>query len=417
MQIVELNMHDFSNFADNHPLRNYCQTSSYAKLAGEKGYNYDYIGYRDDSNNIVAASLILNKKIGNFKFCYAPKGILIDYYNNDLLNNFFKDLKKYYASRNYAFLKINPEIIIGEINKNKGFATNYNQNVNIIDVLKSIGFKRRREINPLDLIMPKINPYINLKKYSIDGLDESVREKIKSASKKGLFIEEATNKDVSILYDIIKNNTYESINYYRNILNIFNEGNSELLLIKVDYEEYLIEARKAYEAEQNNNNYWNERIQTDNSEENLNFKMQSDRDLLKIKEEIVNATEGMRKYKFKYVGGVILIKYKNRVSIIANGYDKNFEDLNPNYFLYDYLIRRYSNDYDFLDLNGAASNFSKSSVYEKFNYEKFDFNPTLYEFIGEFDLILNENDFKKIQAKNLLLKEFFPSHKFKQEKN
>ena len=155
MQIVELNMHDFSNFADNHPLRNYCQTSSYAKLAGEKGYNYDYIGYRDDSNNIVAASLILNKKIGNFKFCYAPKGILIDYYNNDLLNNFFKDLKKYYASRNYAFLKINPEIIIGEINKNKGFATNYNQNVNIIDVLKSIGFKRRREINPLDLIMPK----------------------------------------------------------------------------------------------------------------------------------------------------------------------------------------------------------------------------------------------------------------------
>ena len=417
MKIVELTMQDFNNFAENHPLRNYCQTSIYAKLAGEKGFNYDYIGYKDDSNNLVAASLILNKKIGSFKFCYAPKGVLIDYYNNDLLKMFFNDLVEYYKHRGYAFLKINPEIIIGEVNKNKGFMPVYNQNVNIIDVLKQLGFKRRREVTPLDFLVPRLNPYINLKKFKVENLEEDVREKIKVGSQKGLFIQEGTNKDIGVLYDILKNDTFESINYFRNVLNTFNNDNSELLLLKVDYEEYLIAARKAYEKEQDNNNYWNERIQIDNSEENLNAKMKSDRDLLAIKDEIVSATDGIRRHKFKYIGGALVIKFKNRVSIILSGYDKAYKDLYPNYFIYDYLIRRYKDKYDFLDLNGLASNFSTSSIYSDFNYEKLDFEPTIYEFIGEFDLILNDFDFKRIQAKNLLAKEFYPSHKFEEKKN
>ena len=40
---------------------------------------------------------------------------------------------------------------------------------------------------------------------------------------------------------------------------------------------------------------------------------------------------------------------------------------------------------------------------------------TLYEFIGEFDLVINDNAFKRIKSKGLLSKEFIPSHSFKDE--
>ncbi len=56
MRIVELNSSEFSDFANNHPLRNYCQTIEYAKVMSDMGYTHDLIGYRDDSNNLVAAS-------------------------------------------------------------------------------------------------------------------------------------------------------------------------------------------------------------------------------------------------------------------------------------------------------------------------------------------------------------------------
>ena len=70
--------------------------------------------------------------------------------------------------------------------------------------------------------------------------------------------------------------------------------------------------------------------------------------------------------------------------------------------------------YEYLELNGLASDFSENSIYYDFNKVKLDFDPIIYEFIGEFDIVLNELLFKKIQSKGLLSKEFLPSHKFEQ---
>ena len=91
-------------------------------------------------------------------------------------------------------------------------------NVKIIDVLKEIGFKRRREIVPLDFIYPRISPYINLKTFDVNNLSDSCLEKINAASKNGLSIEEATNKDVNIFYEFVKDDIKESASFFRNFL-------------------------------------------------------------------------------------------------------------------------------------------------------------------------------------------------------
>lgn len=405
MKIVSLNNNEFEEFANNHTLRNYCQTLNYAKVMVDKGYSHEFIGYKDDSNNIVGASLILKKKIGTFaKFVYAPKGVLIDYYDTELVKKFMKDLCSYYKKRGYSFLKINPEIIIGEIKK-ETFNTTYNQNVNIIDTLKDFGFKRRREIYPLDFLYPRINPYINLKKYEETIEISDINE---TANRNGFSIEIGTKKDLDTLNEFINNKYNNDINYYKNILNNFG-NNAELVLLKINYEECLINARERYHKELENNNYYNELIQNDNSEASILGKMQSDKDLLKYKDEVVHATEGLKYNKIKYVGGAIIIKYQNRISIIADGFEENV--LYTKEYLYNYLINKYKDNYEFIDLNGLASDNKETSKYYDFNKTKLQFNPTIYEFIGEFDIVLNEILFKKIQSKGLLSKEFLPSHK------
>lgn len=411
MKIVNLSINDFNTFANNHTLRNYYQTSEYAKVMENKGYTYDYIGYMDNSNNLVAASLILKKKIGTFaKYVYAPKGVLIDYYNDELLKMFFKDLSSFYKLKGYSFLKINPEIIIGEIDPNNNFNVNYNQNVSIIDTLKNLGFKRRREIFPLDFLYPRISAFINLKEFNAS---EKLNELMEISNQNGLSIESSDSKDIDILYDIAKNRTNEDINYYKNILNFFDKGESELLLVKIDFEKCLINARNRYEEELNNNNYYNELIQTDATEENIIKKMQSDKDLLKYKDEVVIATEGLKLNRIKYIGGAIIVKYQNRVSIALEAFEN--ESFFAEYYLYNYLIETFKDSYEFLDLFGLASNFDFDSKYAIINKPKLDFNPTIYEFIGEFDKVLNEVLFKKIQSKSLLSKEFLPSHKFNEK--
>lgn len=411
MRIVQLTIEQFENFSIKHPLKNYCQTSYYAKLMGETGYNYDYVGYQDDNGSLIAASLILLKKIsGMYKYAYAPKGFLIDYYNIDLLKNFLGDLAKYYKHNNVIFLKINPEIIIGETNEKKKYLINYNQNVNVIDDLKKLNFKRRREQNNFELIFPKITGFINLKTFNFDKLSKLDHDNINLARNKGLSLESLSSKNIDIFYNFVKDKTYNNINYYRNMLNSFIKDTSELLLVKVDYEKCLICAREEYEKELSFNDECNEKIQINNNEENLNEKMESDKRLLDYKNNIVEATEGLKNNKFIYIGGVIIIKYQNRVTIAGYGFDDNKLNLFPEYFLIDSLISRYKDDYEYLEFNALAKDFNDSGDLYEYNKAKLAFKPEIYESIGEFDLIYNELIFKRLLAKNLISKEFYPSY-------
>lgn len=418
MRLVELSIREFENFAYNHPLRSYAQTVNYAKLMGENGYSYDYIGYKDDMDNIVAGSLVLTKKLKHGKYAYAPKGFLVDYYNTALFKDFFNEVVNYYSKKGCTFIKINPEIIIGELNPKRSFAANYNQNVRIIDDLKSLGFKRRREIKPLDFIFPRISPYINLKNYSRDGLADEIKDILVNSRNSGLILESASNKDISTLYNYIKDTTVFSVNYFRNILNIFttNTGaEAELLFMKIDYEACLIQTQRAYEKELEHNNECNEKIQTDNSPALLDEKMKSDRDLILIKQQVVQATNNLKKQKYEYIAAALVIKFENRISIVASGWDSKFMAFNPMYYMYDAIIERYKNDYDFLDLNGLANSFSETSPYYKYNESKIGMNPDVYEFIGEFDYIIDETKFRRIQSAGLLSGEFKPSYKLESE--
>ena len=60
---------EFTKFQKDHPLSSFYQTSNYAVLMAETGYDYDLIALKDEQNNIHAASLILIKPIG-FKYFY-----------------------------------------------------------------------------------------------------------------------------------------------------------------------------------------------------------------------------------------------------------------------------------------------------------------------------------------------------------
>ena len=53
MKLVELTNQQFDEYAKYHPLNNYCQTSKYALIMSEYGFNYDYIGYVDDNNKYL----------------------------------------------------------------------------------------------------------------------------------------------------------------------------------------------------------------------------------------------------------------------------------------------------------------------------------------------------------------------------
>lgn len=400
--IKELRFNEFEEFAKNHMLFNHYQTINYAMLMTEYDYDYDLIGYFEN-DELKAASLIIFKNLTNFKrYGYAPRGFLIDYLNPHLLERFTKELKEYYDRKNIVFIKINPELPINEIDiKTKNLTCN--KNIIVKNYLNDYGYLKLRDNVYFESRLPRYAAFINLKDYDEKKIDKNTRNKIKRSEAKGLSYEIVQNSGIDILFDFVKKKRKKDLIYYKHYYNAFKKTNNvDVFLIKIDYNEYLNNAKDAYEKELELNGELNRKLIEDRSLKNINKKMESDKKLLSYKNDVMEATNGSKTIGFKYIAGAMVVKFNNRIDIIVSGFDTKYKRFNANYFLHNSIINYYKDSYEILDMNGITGDFTDKNPYNGLNNFKLGFKPKIYELIGEYDLILKPRAYKKLNNNGTL---------------
>lgn len=407
MKLKELTIAEFEEFVRKNPLGSHYQTSDYGILMSENGYDYDLIGLVSEYGEVQAASLILFKKIGlKAKYGYAPRGFVLDYFNQQLLKEFTESLKEYYSKKNVIFIKLNPEIAIAEIDL-KTKAKTYNWNGQIRDFLEDNNYLKLKDNLYFESTLPRFNGIVNLKDLSLNNFSKTTRNKIKRAETKGLEMEMGERSGIDILYNFIKNKKQKDEFYYKDYYNIFHKKDQiDLFLVSINTKEYLLNAKEMYEQELEINNELNRNLINNNTQKNINLKMNSDRKLLSYKNDVLEATERNSKHEKIYIAGALVIKYKNRVQILMSGYDKKFRRYNPNHFLHYKIMDYYKDNYNYFDLNGMTGDFTKENPYYGLNEFKLGFKPKVYEFIGEYDLIINDKKYKNLLTNGTLAKIF-----------
>ncbi len=394
MQLKELTLEEFQNFYDKHPLRNYCQTINYALVMGQFDYNYELIGLVDN-DHIYAASIILIKRVGlKSYFAYAPKGFLVDYTDEELFTKFIDLIKKYYSKKNCIFIKINPEIAVGELNSKSG-NIDYNNNYQINNILQKNGFINVGVNQDFDeTLFPSFTGIVPLKDFGISKVSKNTRNKVRKAIRMGLTSKIGDINDLKIIKRFMP--SLDDF-YYEDFYNSFAKNNLvDVITVSIDPETYLSNIQRAFEKEQSINAKLAQRIINNNTNRNINKKMNSDRALLSYKNEIVAATNMLKENKPEIIAGAIVVKDGSRVQIIASGFNKEYKRFVPNYYLYYAILNYYKDEYLYADLNGISNNFSKDSKYHGLNRFKMGFNPKVYELIGEHDLILSPNNYRML---------------------
>ncbi len=407
MSIRELTIDEFNAFVRNSPLGTHYQTFNYALLMGENGYEYELVGMFNEYNQLKAASLILFKNLKmHYKYGYAPKGFILDYFNQEIVSEFATLLKSYYKKKKVVFIKINPEIAISEIDKESGLKT-YNWNYNILEIMEKAGFKKLKDNLYFESVLPRFSAVVSLKNYSMNSVSKNTRNKIRRAHHKGLHIELAEKSGIDILQKFIKNKRTINEYYYKDYYNVFKKDDMiDLFLVSIDSEEFLMNSRELYEKELEINNRLVSLLNRENNKRNLNKKMDSDRKILNYKQDVKFATELNTKKDKVYIAGALVIKYQNRIQILMSGYDKKYKSFDANYYLHDEILKYYQKNYDYAELNGLTGDFSKENPYLGLNEFKIGFNPRIYEYIGEFDLPLNEKKYLKMRSNGELAKIF-----------
>ncbi|MBE6140310.1 MAG: aminoacyltransferase [Firmicutes bacterium] len=401
--LKELTLNEFHEFANNHIIGNYYQSLKYALLKVEEGFEYEIIGLIEN-NQIKAAALILTKKIGNYSYGYSPRGFLIDYKNLELLQKFSLLLKKYYSNKNFAFIKINPEIAIAKLNQ-KTNKFEPNSNYTIIDNLLKSGYEKLKDNLNFESLLPRFNAILNLSEFDLKKVNKNTRNKINKGIRKGLTLKKADKFGIDILYSLVQKKYPKKEFYFKDKFNIFNKDDSiDLFLVSIDSKQYLLNSQNKYHEELNTNNELNNLISTKFDSNLINKKMNSDRALTAYKNDITEATKLLNEEEI-FIAGALVIKYKNRIIFEVTGFDNLYSQFAPNYFLHYAILNYYQKDYQFANLNGVSGDF-ENETYKGLNRFKLGFNPDIYEYIGEFDLIIDQKAYENLKKNGVLAKEF-----------
>ena len=123
----------------------------------------------------------------------------------------------------------------------------------------------------------------------------------------------------------------------------------------------------------------------------LNKKMESDKLLNTYKNSMVQATELLKQYPNGIiVAGAIVIKYDNSAFLYIDGFNTGYSNLNPSYLLKWRMIDDYNKQHlKYLNLNAVVGEFERKNKFSGLNEMKLGFNSTVTEYIGEYDIILN----------------------------
>ena len=285
--------------------------------------------------------------------------------------------------------------------------------------MEAAGFKKLKDNLYFESILPRFSAVVSLKNYSLNNVSKNTRNKIRRAHHKGLHIELAEKSGIDILQKFIKNKRTINEYYYKDYYNVFKKDDMiDLFLVSINSEEFLMNSRVLYEKELEVNNRLVNMLNRENNQRNLNKKMDSDRKILNYKQDVKLATDLNTKKDKIYIAGALVVKYQNRIQILISGYDKKYKSFDANYYLHDEILKYYQKNYDYAELNGLTGDFSKENPYFGLNEFKIGFNPRIYEYIGEFDLPLNDKKYQKMRSSGELAKIFNkPNQKIKKVKD
>ena len=403
MRIITLTEEEFNNFSSKHKYNTYYQSSLYAQFAKDNdNYNIHYLGYVDDNNKLIGASLMLYKTLfWGYKYAYSPRGFLIDYENHDIIEEVTKELRLLLKKQKFIFITIDPLIVASERDKN-GEIIQFNNSVNrILSDFKNNNYEHFGFNLYNETILPRWNVIAPLNRDGrilYNSFSDKVKDTISYANNIALVVEEDSSKDISKFYDFIKKNYNKSgKKYFDNLYNTFGKNNKmQIFYAKLNTKKYAENVNRLYAQEEEKNIGLGNIIQSGdkikyNIPKVINDKLVSDKLLHTYKKDIVSSTKLLKTNPEGIIcGAALTITDAHGVNILVNYVDPNYSKYNPDIILTYEMMKYYGKmDYKYINIGPVTGNFDSNSKYYPILENKLGFNSSILEYVGQFNIILN----------------------------
>lgn len=400
MNLIELSKEEFIEFSKNYPYSLFFQSPYWIEIKKFNNWNGTMIGMKKE-NKIIAATVILTKNIKgiNKKMSYAPRGFLLDYQDEKLLEKFTQEIKEYCKKNNILFLKINPYIKYQEHDIDGNIIEN-TKNDKLIQKLTELGYIHQGFYITMDEkkdLEPRWLSVLELENKTTDEILKEMRTttrwSIRNSEKNCLRVIECSRDDLKEFKLLMKHTAERRefidrpLSYYQNMYDVLSkEDLIKVLLVEINFKELLEKTTKEKEE-------LLEKIERskDNPKKQNQLK-ELTQELTSFDKRIESLLEYQKKYgDTKIIAGGLYMLYGRQLVYLLGASYKEFMKYNSQYLLQWQMIN-YAKEHNYQTFNfyGIDGDFSKESK----NYGLFDFkrgfSACVVELIGEFDLVINK---------------------------
>ena len=402
LKLKNIEKEKFDNFVKEHKTKShFLQSLSWGEFSKiKKNLTPYYLGLVNEKDEIVAATLLLEKKLPlNMCYFYAPRGYVIDYTKKELFKTFTKKIVEFAKKKKAIFIKIDPDIIKSSTNYLGQKTDNKNYN-DIFQTLKQCGYKHKGFTKNFETMQPRYTFRIDLTQ-SIDEIEnhfsKTTKQRIAKSQKLDTEVVIGTKNDIPEFYHLmtLTENRKDFISYnedyYATLYEVFNgnkNSKATLFLGKVN----LTKTINSLEKNIKNINNQISILPIDNLSKSAKSKLA---ELTKQKENTQNDIKKYRDYKKQYGNEITLsahmiIEYADKAWVLYAGNHNILSETYVNYNTYFEHIKYCKNKgIKIYDQFGTIGDLSESNPRIGLHEFKKKFGGDYIEFAGEFDYITN----------------------------
>ena len=403
LKLKNIEKEEFDNFIKNHKTKSHFLRSTewgeFSKI--KKNLTPYYLGLVNENNTIVAATLLLEKKLPmNYCYFYAPRGFVLDYKKRELLNTMTQKICEFTKKKKSIFFKIDPDLIktsynyLNEEIKNPDYIELFNN-------IKNCGFKHQGFTKNFETMQPRYTFRIDLDQELEDienHFSKTTKQRIAKSKKLDTEVYIGTKKDLKDFYYLmtLTENRKDFISYnedyYETLYEIFN-GNDNTKATLFIGKVHMNKTIKALEKSLKDINNQISILPIDNLSKSAKIKLT---ELTKQKTHIEDEIEKYKKYKKDYGNDITLsahmiIEYGDKAWVLYAGNHNILSETYVNYNTY-YEHIKYCKEigikiYDQFGTIGDLSENNKRLGLHEF---KKKFGGNYIEFIGEWDYVTNK---------------------------
>lgn len=399
-KLIELDKNKFDNFVIKHKLKShFLQSYNWGIFSKMKKNLFPYyLGLVDENDKIIAACLLLQKRLPlGFCYFYSPRGFVIDFNNEELVKEMTTEVINFCKKKKAIFFKIDPDIIKSKYNYLGELIKDSNNSEKIYNFLKKIGYKHLGFTKNFETNQPRYTFRIDMKQ-DLDTIyshfSKTTKQRINKANKLGVEVSIGNTNDIDTFYELMtltenrKDFISFSKDYYKSQYELLKKDNMAVLFLgKINinkiinkYSEELKDIINQIKKYDNNSLSKSAKSKLDN----LTIKKE------KLTKEIEKYNEAKKQYgDIITLNAHMIITYGNKAWVLYAGNHNILTESYANYATYfEHIKYCKEHDIEIYDQFGTIGDLRNENPRLGLHEFKKKFGGDYIEFLGEFDYIL-----------------------------